>query len=459
MTNKELAQLLLRAKSEGNTEMQERIAQEIVSRSREARKEAKAPAEDFDAMKMIANIPGSAAQYGVDMATAAMNPIDTGTAIAQTAGGALSKVPLIGETFPSLAQYEPMADSFGEMISAKHGTPQKRRAALTNDPIGMLADLSIVGAVPKISRTASLSLNPLNAAANITKKGVQKAIPEDYASKAYQSATKLDTVTDPRSAERMTRAALENQILPTTGGLNIAKERINEIGNEIRAKVSEVEGSVPREAIYGNIGDVRKEVGGTSIEAPRDLRIVDKYVKDYNEYLKSQGIDTLNASQLQEMKQSVWGEIYSDRVKQKTFRAKDLTREAIGRKAASLVEELAPGVKPLNQKQGDLLELMKQLPKKSQRIANRNAIPLAGGGNTLTGYVLGEMMGVPMLGTALGVGLSWADMPIPKAKRALAAHQLKNKPNVMTSNNMTPAMIREMYATMQEHERQQGLLD
>ena len=449
-----LAQALIRAKKDGDDERAMSIARIIVSQHEEARLEDRKPEEEFDLASIPSHLPQSGADYAVDTASAVMSPIDTGKAIIQAAGGAVSKIPMLGDTFPKLKEYEPMADAMGDFYSERYGSADDFGRTVTNDPVGALADFSVIGGlIPKAGKLA-LASNPANLAYNTAKKAVQKAIPDSFPSKQYQSAVNFDTVTSPKDKERMVNAALEHGILPNEGGIDKAMAKIAELGEQIRQGVQGAEGSVPRQALFTGVNNVRSELGGTRIEAPRDLALVDRYVKKYNKYLQDAGFDELTASQLQDLKQSVWGEIYSDRVKQKTFKAVDKTREAIGQKAGELVEELAPGTKELNRQQGGLLELMKQLPKKSQRIANRNNISLQAGTNTTAGYLLGKALEMPVLGTTVGAGLAFADMPIPKARLAIMAHRLKNNADVMTSNRVLPALIREMGINIQRYQRE-----
>lgn len=449
-----LAKALVAAKKAGDTERVDSIARIISSQHNEQRAIEREPATELEASRIPENLAPSMGQYIMDTASAITNPIDTVTGLAKIAGGAASKIPLVSDAFPSLQEYEPMADSVSQFYKDKYGSWDKAGASLTNDPVGTMADASVIGGViPRLSKFA-LATNPASLAYNTGKKALQQSIPADMPSKQYQSAVNFDTVTSPRDKERMVQAALDHGILPNSQGVDKAMAKIAELGEQIRQGVSSAEGSVPRQAIYQGVPKIRKDVGGTSIEAPRDLKLVNDYVSKYNQYLDDAGLDKLNASQLQELKQSVWGEIYSDRVKQTSFNAVDKTREAIAQKAGSMIDELAPGTKDLNRQQGSLLELMKQLPKKAQRIANRNNVSLASGGNTLAGYAVGNLANAPVLGTAIGAGMSIMDMPMPKARMAIMAHRLQNNANIMTTNRALPTLIRELGANLNEYERE-----
>lgn len=452
--NKELVQALIQARKSGDDEKAMSIARIMASQHEEARVAEREPAEEFDPSAIPSNVPRSAANYAIDTAQAVMHPYETVKAIAQTAGGALSKIPMVGDAIPALKQYEPMADTVGDFYDDRYGSLEDAGRTVTNDPVGALADATVVGGlIPKASK-AALAANPANLLYNSGKKAAQKMVPKDLPSKQYQSAVNFDTVTSPMDKQRMVDAALEYGIMPNEAGLDRAMAKIAELGDKIRLGVSGAEGTVPAQAIFSGVNDVRKELGGTKIEAPRDLALVNRYVGKYNRYLKKAGFDELNATQLQDLKQSVWGEIYSDRVKQKTFKATDKTREAIGQKAGALVEELVPGTKELNRQQGGLLELMKQLPKKAQRIANRNVMSLGFGTNTTGGYVVGKALGIPELGAGVGATLSYFDMPIPKARMAIMAHRLQNNADIMTTNRALPTLIREMGVNLQRYERE-----
>lgn len=452
-----LVQALIRARKDGDDERAMGIARIIASQHEETRLEDREPEEEFDPASIPSHVPQSAANYAADTARAVMNPYETVKAIAQTAGGALSKIPMVGDAVPALKQYEPMADTVGDFYADRYGSVEDAGRTVTNDPVGALADATVVGGlIPKASK-AALAANPANLLYNSGKKALQKMVPKEgrrSPSGLYQSAVNFDTVTSPMDKQRMVDAALEYGIMPNEAGLDRAMAKIAELGDKIRLGVKDAEGTVPAQAIFGGVNEVRKELGGTKIEAPRDLALVNRYVSKYNQYLKRAGFDELNATQLQDLKQSVWGEIYSDRVKQTTFKATDKTREAIGQKAGALVEELAPGTKELNRQQGGLLELMKQLPKKAQRIANRNVMSLGFGTNTTGGYVVGKALGVPELGAAVGATASYFDMPIPKARMAIMAHRMQNNADIMTTNRALPTLIREMATNLQRYERE-----
>lgn len=95
----------------------------------------------------LQNAPESALNFGKALVQPILHPIDTAKAIADLAGGLTSKAfrGMGGKmTEEEKAKYEGTANAVGEFISSRYGSAEGFKKALATDPVGVVADISIV---------------------------------------------------------------------------------------------------------------------------------------------------------------------------------------------------------------------------------------------------------------------------------------------------------------------------
>ena len=148
------------------------------------------PSDDgFSAVEMIQNVPGSAMQFGEDIAQMVVNPSETFGGLANLGKGVIQKLARhLGGT-EEAQKYEPYADAIGEFFSERYGGWDKIMNTLETDPIGSIADLSMLvsgggtaaarlpGMAGKIGRgiqTVGSKMDPLSAVGGAGKFAVEK---------------------------------------------------------------------------------------------------------------------------------------------------------------------------------------------------------------------------------------------------------------------------------------------
>jgi hypothetical protein len=131
--------------------------------------------------KAIENAPASALKFGEALVQPILHPIDTGKAIFDVGYGLASKLhgALGGTQDPETkAKDEAAANAVGEHFKSRYGSMDGRKKALAEDPVGVLADLSVVltgggaalsrgpGVVAKVGEVASKTGNAIDPLVN-----------------------------------------------------------------------------------------------------------------------------------------------------------------------------------------------------------------------------------------------------------------------------------------------------
>ena len=148
---------LLRRALEAQTDLQRR---DEIRGKQEDRSERETPANWSEALgTSFGNIPGSALQFGEDVARIVTHPLETAEGLGRMAmGGAqllgdvsgtsdLSAI-LFGEdarVLSELGNQRPAARAAADFYVDRYGTPEARRRTVAHDPVGVLADFSGVG--------------------------------------------------------------------------------------------------------------------------------------------------------------------------------------------------------------------------------------------------------------------------------------------------------------------------
>jgi hypothetical protein len=141
----------------------------------------------------ISNIPGSASKYATDIAQTVMHPMDTLTGLQSLVSGAAQKIPGVSsvldsvrESLPNLPigsrQDIPVADAVGHYYKDRFGGLENIRNTLIKDPVGAVADLSVVAGgastglraaglarAAQVANTVSRFTDPLAATTNAVK--------------------------------------------------------------------------------------------------------------------------------------------------------------------------------------------------------------------------------------------------------------------------------------------------
>lgn len=141
---------------------------------------------DIDAMnplelgiETVSNIPSSVYQVGEDLVTAMFHPVQTAKTLKDLAVGTVQNVFNVGDDKEAQAMASKVADFYAE----RYGSLDGFKYAFTQDPAGVLGDVSAVfgvgamtlpGKAGKIAGAAASAIEPLTLATQVVKKGASK---------------------------------------------------------------------------------------------------------------------------------------------------------------------------------------------------------------------------------------------------------------------------------------------
>lgn len=404
--------------------------------------------EGFSFLEMAKNVPSSAVQFGKDVATPFMNPIDTAQSVYNLALGVASKA------IPGEQDSEAYADQMGQFIKDRYGSWDAFKDTAEKDPVGVLADVSALftggslsavkagGKVGKLGRSLNKvgkAIDPVNLGAKTTAYGAGKLIPKSVPPSMYESAAKFSTTMTPDERRALSQTALREGVMPTSKGLGQVDLRISALGKQIDNLVESATDSgvkIPKERIYRHLSELKQEVGGAKINAPQDIKRIDKLVDTFDEHLQKLGKDSLTPSELQAFKRDAYQRINWDTRQGQASYTKEQASKAMARAAKEELEQVAPDIRDLNRRQGDLLELRPNLERSAARIENRDIIGL---GMPMKGAA-GGVVGGPA-GAAAATGAALLDTPRVKARMALMAEALRNRDAGSLLQNRTAPLI------------------
>ena len=398
--------------------------------------------------KAISNIPQSGYDYLSNIYQAIRHPLQTAETLDELALGTVEKL------IPGVQKDEKTVDAFGQFLKDRYGGIDNLKTTIANDPIGFLADASIVltgagavigktgqvsklGAVAKTGKTISnigKTIEPLSVAkAGI--KTVAKLTPQGVIDKLYASSVKMSTVLPAKERATRITTGLNEAILPTEKGLHKLWGRINETNK----------------AIADNIVDAAKK--GEMINADNIVKKLDDLRGFYKNTLNPQPF--LNEiDDIEKTFRSAHGTKIpidkAQKIKQNTYillkkhygELKGLNVEAQKTLARGIKEEIArlhPEINALNQTDSALISLEESIERATARIRNRDLIGLGVKTGTGVGGAVDVVTGMKGRGLLTGLTTSILDTPVIKAKLSVVLHKVKNK--AITNKYVVPRQI------------------
>ena len=420
---------------------------------------------DMSLSETVKNIPGSAAQMGKDLYAAVSNPMETMGNFQSLGQGAIEKfIPneINGVDFGQ-TENENMADAVGNMYADRYGGINRIKRTIQNDPVGSLGDLAMVGGgvgtLPKLGKLGAFSkaIDPVNVAYNTTKKLAGKMIPGELPAKLMSSAMTWDTVSkNGLRANDKSKIMLKNNLSPTIASVDKGWDMVYSMSNGIDEILSRFDGEkIPRREVFSLI-QREKDKAARGSTGKKQHRDIDRVVKDLDEFWYNHEMDYFTPSELQYFKKDLYKELqkaYKDSKAPTT--GTENAQLSIAEVARNKLESFDPSIKPTNAAEGELISILPEMEKKVNRITNRNVLPITAAPSAGAGYLIGNAMGSPELGTILGVGASYADMPRPKAAIAQGLHNMQNAS--MTGNSLSALAIRQQMIAQERIEKEKEL--
>jgi hypothetical protein len=426
---------------------------------------------DFSVKEMVKNIPKSAAQFGEDIIQPFLHPVDTVKGVGTLASGAVSRGSrnvanmlnnFIAQTGvnvkpaipPEPAENEQSINALVDMVKGRYGSIDAAKQTLMNDPVGVLADASmvltgggsvvarapgIVGRAGKVAQKVGMAAEPINIVKGAGKAVLSKAVPKGMPASMYESSAKFSTTLPKAKRRALAETALRYKIMPSTKGVDKLDDMISELSTRVDSLIREADAAgktIPKRALFRHLKDVRKKYGGAKIEGGKDLDKINRVAREFDLQLKQLGKSNLTPSEVQAIKKDVYELVNYDAKNLRSRRSTDAARKAVGRAAKESVESVAP-VKDLNRSLGELLELKAPLTRSAGRIENRNIISIDAPIKIGAGAAAGGAAG----GSA-GTLAAILEHPKMKARIALKLRDLQDK-GLLSSidNRLIPTLV------------------
>lgn len=415
---------------------------------------------EFSALETLKNVPGDAKRVGGQMLDAAMSPIQTLNAVKNFTIGVAQKA------WPGEQDYEKYADVVWQSLVDSYGSPEKALRSLQERPVETALDaLTLVSGGAGLVRGAATGVAKIPAMQgagnvadiagkvqavsdpfNMAKRGVQAGVAAVRSNKApqemYLSAVKpYKKFTD---AERTSAAqtALNEQIMPTPGGLRRLDKKMVELGDKIDNLISTAE-NTGKKVQLAEVSRAVRELRDKWKKSPRpealkDVAILERYMDDFAEQLQKQGNLPLSPSQLQEIKTDLYRKINFHRKQNTTSLPLEDVQKALARGTRESIEGIVPEIADVNRQYGDLSNLRDILDGPVARIQNRDMVGIGVPIKMSAGSLLTGDYGV--LGGAAGGLLGVLDAPTNKARAALALHRWGTQP-LMTPANVPAGLL------------------
>ena len=399
------------------------------------------PPVDFDAEKMVREIPGSALQLMKDMSFPIRHPIQTVKGMTSIVRGGADKLQSEQGDLPT--QNEQAFDAMLDFYGDRFGSVDALKNTAMNDPVGILSDISGIvtlgtSSLPKITGRAgkvvetlnktAKAVDPMNLAANAVRLPLGKLIPKDLPVKQMNSAVKWNTTTPMKIRNSLAQSMLEEGIQPTLPGMRKAWKVIDDMQEGLTKLIEESTNSgvtIPREKVFKYIRDAKKKAAEGGNPA-NELKQIDKFVDDLETTWFEYDLPDFTPTKIQRFKQDLYELVGDDKWARTTARGTDAARMATARSARQIIEDLVPEARAMNRREGKMIALTDALEQKAARIENTNNIPLGAPINVGAGTYLGNLLGMPEAGAAAGVGLSLMDLPKNKARLAQRMYNLQN---------------------------------
>jgi hypothetical protein len=410
---------------------------------------------DFSAMTAISNIPSSGAKYAGDMWQAITSPAQVGEAIWNLVQGAGEGVGRKAAEFTTGQELdidpgskEKYVQALGDYVMNRYGSVDNFKTTVMEDPVGAVADAAGVvmgGGAVTGSKTLSrlgASMEPLGAAVNVARKA-GRTVPRGM----YESAAKFSTTLPPGQRQQMVDTALKYGVKPTYRGAEKLQKNIDKYNQKIDLLINEATQSgkkVKVDDLLKSVGEVKKKRGNLGFGAVDDVAYIDKLTNDLRRQAFEMGKAYLDPREVQAFKVRTYGDINFDAKHLSGTPVKEEVYKSAARAAKSELESINPRIGEVNKDLSQLYELQPHLSRAANRVENHNIISLDAPAKTGAGYMIGDMMGVPGAGTA--VGFTAAALGKPKVKTDIAIQMARaGRPigaALDAADTMNPAVAR-----------------
>jgi hypothetical protein len=389
--------------------------------------------EPFNVGQMVRNIPGSALQFAKDVTAPIHSPKQTAKGLWRAGSGAVQLA------VPGEQGNEPYARAVGQGLKERYGGTQRLRRTLQADPVGLAADVAGLatggGSVAARAglrgtgaalRTVGRNLDPVVAA----QRAVGQAIPKSLPRKAMGSALKLRTTLKPKDRAGVVETALQYGITPTARGVERLRGVQVDLGDKIDDLITQAGtsgGSVSVESVLQGLDEVRQRMGGPRVTAAKDVAAINRVERAFRENMNQFGPARLTIEDLQKLKTDAYKQINFDRRQQKARVGTEEAYKSMARDARGEIEKQVPAIAEVNRQYGATERALPEIERAAARVGNRDFMGIGVPIKSTAGAMVGDAIGGPGVGTALGLTAGFFDVPSIKSRMALQAEALRSK--------------------------------
>lgn len=381
------------------------------------------------AVNALANTPKSAIEYGKNILTPLIHPIDTLQGIEKIAEGAKTKL-FGGQPDQNTASL----DAFRSMLADRYGGYENIKRTIANDPVGALADAStvftgggsmaaklpgIAGKVGQAAATAGRIAEPVNLVKRTVGAAANAAIPNSWPMRLYDSAVKPKAPSPKFTREQQIQtlqAGLDAGIMPTEKGVTKIDDIISGLNDQIVGTIDQGSkaGATIKTADVVTRLDGLNEFFGRLPDSEPYLTAIDKI----KEGMLSKGA-TLPIAEAQKTKQAIYS-VLKDSYGELSTATKEANK-GIARGIKEEIVSIFPEIKSLNAQESIMLRLEPLISKAAGRIDKRD---LLGIGTPIAGAAMGALGG-PGAGAAMWITKAVMDHPSVKTYIAIALNKAK----------------------------------
>lgn len=399
--------------------------------------------------KAMSNLPRSFKEEARGLVEAVTDPIGTAQNVGRLMAGGAQKAwrGLGGETDGEYIKY---ADALADFYASRYGSIEAARKTFEENPAALLSDITAIlsggggalaaaGKLGKAGNVVSKAGKALNTAAKYTDPLTPLALAASPATSAvgagakkageffsperiYERAMKIP----PRSVSQKNRdraieAAVRERIPLTKGGQAKLDNLIGGLGDEIQSRIkSPALANVridPLETVIRAERDVVPQFRN-QVAPGQDMKAIGEVMGDM---LDSHG-GMMTLSEAQSLKQGTY-KAQNKRAWDERQGARVEAEKALARALKRQIDEKVPGIRALNARQGDLLELAHEFEPALNRTGNHSLFNMVG--PTGAGAGLGALVAGPLGATVGGTIGAIGRTPWAQSQLAFRADDLR----------------------------------
>jgi hypothetical protein len=288
-----------------------------------------------------------------------------------------------------------------------YGTFDNFKRSLYNDPIGVAAELSVVGLPLRLAGLKRIGsaiehMDPAMAATTGAKFGAGAAgtatgFPQRTIKQRLQmSPAPTSRYARPDVRDRVVQTILEENLPISSDGVDLMRGRIDRLSTELDALVEDADISgttIPISMVMRPLVEMRRRLDNprTNPESTVDVKAIDDYLDEWTAALGP--VKELLPSEVRALRQGLDAKINFNRVPTVEPPMRAQIREEAAAGARSALNDTFEGIGQQNARVSRLLEAYEPMQRAANRIENNNRTSLRGsmtGAAGLAGFTLGD---------------------------------------------------------------------